>query len=1157
MRFDKHKIVILFGCWILSVLGLAFFDTKVASAAIAETDPVYQKVFYSGVLTCFAQNADNGGLKSEITLGEFDGSVTSLTNNYGFGASVYAENPVKVIGMANLAKISCEDLLANRVEKKIPTSPTPDTVKKEQILIDANYRKEIKTTNSSDEICYTFDFIAEYSPKKGEGKKFEGYSTPVCASKKNNKIRVVEEDRSGLFEFNAFLGLAPISFSGYDVSDDGKSFDPFGEKEFVLSDYPDESHFFAAIGNYLADEQGTTKEVAEAKDKSKENRNAYTKNISGDRAWLYMACPSFKAMGDNSGVECQANSKYTRSFGGSREEIFKKPDVEIVSEYEFPPVYLEEAEQNSDEIVFNFSNGAYSYDGLRFNDAEIYKLYQFYLNDMFGVVDINCGDVELHGQGEYRARLWWNEQSKYSEYCYFNVAEDKKDIKVYGIYDNDMFGAEVDLNGIIDKLNSLYLLSDDPGSEFTTPPSTSSQPSCYDGSGPLGWILCPVIQSVSTIGTTMWKSIEKNHLQVPAGEIFGNNSGVRDAWGIIRDIANILFIVLFLAVIFSQLTGVGIDNYGIKKILPRLIVVAVLINLSYIICELAIDLSNILGNGLNSILSDAANNVASGNGASLGSGITEWIFTAALGGGGAALFVFLNPAGALAGAAALGLAVLGVVISIVVALLILYAIVVARSAGIILLTVLAPAAIVCYALPNTEKLAKKWFDIFKALLVVYPICGAMVGAGRMAGAVLSGINNGSMKVAAMVVQVLPFFLIPTLLKSSLALMGNLGAKISNLGRQGKQLGAKGFAKAQGAVKGTEQFKNWSQYQQEKTAANRAGRVQARLRNRMASGKTLSTREQDKLRRADDTVLAWQSREEVNARRTSEQSYAAREAAIETENEKAKVADYESLLENGRAFEADGVTAVNINDPNSVGRYHAEALARYEAATSDAERGEAMSQIKAAQNILSKTDKGRAQVQNNLEAALAGGRVAGLSGASAHLMSNFGDAYKNKNRGAHEMIRDLATTDLSKSAALTGLQSKLTNGDYAFAGTGKYTAESLAGADDAALDRFVDGVNNGKLTGNELADIQATAYEALQKSKNGTLNIKPEVSQKLEQIVGSNYVPKAVPNDRATILSHGAYEFYDGTVVHLRELSNGKYLDDAGNETDIRFYKRKL
>ncbi len=377
---------------------------------------------------------------------------------------------------------------------------------------------------------------------------------------------------------------------------------------------------------------------------------------------------------------------------------------------------------------------------------------------------------------------------------------------------------------------------------------------CYAGSGALGWIICPVVKGISGVGEHMWEQIETHHLKIQASELFGSGSDVATAWGVVRNIANILFIILFLMVIFSQLTGIGIDNYGIKRILPKLIVVAILVNLSYIICELAIDLSNILGVGINDLLSDAAGNVDIGAPANIASQATGGIAVLGLVGGGAWLYTLLNPLGVVA----LGLAVLGLVITIVVSMFFLYLTLIVREAGVILAVVIAPVAFVCYLLPNTERYYKKWFDIFKALLIVYPICGALIGAGKLAGAVLASIDTPSMKVAAMLVQVVPFFLIPTMLKNSLSLMGNIGGKLSGWGRS---LGRRGSNAAQGAIRGTRAVQDYSRYNQDRRSLARAERIRDRLGNRLNSGANLSARERSQWATASHQVAAAENQKE--------------------------------------------------------------------------------------------------------------------------------------------------------------------------------------------------------------------------------------------------------------------------------------------------------
>ena len=744
---------------------------------------------------------------------------------------------------------------------------------------------------------------------------------------------------------------------------------------------------------------------------------------------------------------------------------------------------------------------------------------------------------------------------------------------------------------------------------------TDTEKVCKDGSGFIGWLVCPLIKAISGIGNSMWTSIEKTFMIIPV-EIFDSDKGVQSAWSTLRDIGNVVFIILFLVVIFSQLTGVGIDNYGIKKILPRLIMVAILANLSWIICELVADVSNIVGSGISDMLTSFAGGIAGPEEMPTYKMVVGGVGDFALAGGAAALFVLANGWN-LAAVAALGLAVLGIVMVLVAGIITMYLILIIREAGIILAIVLAPVAIVCYALPNTEKLAKKWLDLFKALLVVYPLCGAAIGAGKLASAVLASVAGGDatlvqavmaainggnlveltnsvfaaasggqtgLMLAAMIVQVLPFFFIPTLLRNSLSLMGNIGARISQAGRN---LGRRASTGLQRGVQNSERFKDFQKFQQSQTAERRAQRVHNRLNGRT----NLTRRQQDRLRKADDTLLAQRKLDRENQVRTSGNYFEAmqnkqdlefeaeaeatgrytdatflkaRSEGIKEKAREGRVADYEALLGSGTVRTSSGAI-VNTNDARSVGAYHAEALARYKTASSDAERDEIMAQIKAAQNVLSKTDKGRAQVYQNFENSARSGDVGALSGAAAHIMNNYGDKYKSVNRGAHALTMDLATSNLADSTTLAGIQAKLdaldgdgnviASGAYSMSGVDKYTPETLANADDEAIGRMITAMNNGSLSGDALETVQSTAYTALQESRNGNLQVKPEIAAQFEKLI-AGYTPKPVDSSRARVLSHGAYEDSAGNVLHLREMDNGKFLDDSGVEVDITHFKRR-
>lgn len=77
-------------------------------------------------------------------------------------------------------------------------------------------------------------------------------------------------------------------------------------------------------------------------------------------------------------------------------------------------------------------------------------------------------------------------------------------------------------------------------------------------------------------------------------EFLKTDSAAYKAWQSFLNIANVMFVIAFIAIVFSQVTSIGISNYGIKKLLPKLIVVAILVNVSYFICQLVVDLSNLL-----------------------------------------------------------------------------------------------------------------------------------------------------------------------------------------------------------------------------------------------------------------------------------------------------------------------------------------------------------------------------------------------------------------------------------------------------------------------------------------------------------------------------------------------------------------------------------
>src|SRR3989338_8231957 len=73
---------------------------------------------------------------------------------------------------------------------------------------------------------------------------------------------------------------------------------------------------------------------------------------------------------------------------------------------------------------------------------------------------------------------------------------------------------------------------------------------------------------------------------------FVKESSIIGAWVIIRDLCNMFFILILLVVAFAAI--LRIESYQWKKILPKLLIMAVLINFSRTFCGLIIDASQII-----------------------------------------------------------------------------------------------------------------------------------------------------------------------------------------------------------------------------------------------------------------------------------------------------------------------------------------------------------------------------------------------------------------------------------------------------------------------------------------------------------------------------------------------------------------------------------
>lgn len=367
------------------------------------------------------------------------------------------------------------------------------------------------------------------------------------------------------------------------------------------------------------------------------------------------------------------------------------------------------------------------------------------------------------------------------------------DTACVGLADENLKAACKD--GIEHKGNSTYCEDNHSGGELNACKQGQSAeietPSDGDGGGEeegknscglsaVGWFVCPLMSFAGSLGDASYSAISY-FLSIDNG-IFEDqqNGGLAQAWKFFRDVANAVFAVIFLWVIFSQISNVGVSNYGIKKILPRLIIGALLVNLSFYLCQIAVDLSNILGFSLKEALEGAASKVGT-------QATATGTFSALITGGlvlvGVGLFIFLAVS-------------IPTLLALLLALIVVLVILIVRQAAVILLIAISPLAFAAWLLPNTENLFKKWVSMFRGLLIVFPVISLLYGAGKLAGTILAASatddpNNPkeTMQLAALAASILPLGATPFVLKSSLNSLGSFAGKLGGLsGLANKKLG---------------------------------------------------------------------------------------------------------------------------------------------------------------------------------------------------------------------------------------------------------------------------------------------------------------------------------------------------------------------------------
>ena len=479
------------------------------------------------------------------------------------------------------------------------------------------------------------------------------------------------------------------------------------------------------------------------------------------------------------------------------------PDGKVVEKY---PKMIATTEKDGSKKSTSFRNA----DGKNLNCNELANVinnsFDQYAKNLNVAESDSCNSQEVIDKAseivrgysaKYNARIPLTEEEK-KEHRVLSEALQKKDFTV-----DDGKGGKKCLDTANLKISVKDTASDDDSdlASDNDLANDAKQSYCQENGGFLSWMLCPAIaDGASTTSGLLGYITKLTTVHTSIIEQFSNqDSSIYKAWSAFRNIANIGFVIMLLVVVFSQVTNIGISNYNIKKILPKLIITAILVNFSYLIMGVLIDLSQIAGNGIGSLIRSVAAGSMNADASTTASATISAIASMVISAAGA-----VGTGAVLVSGPALILPVVMFIATALISVFFGFIMLTIRQAAIIMVVVLAPLMMVLYALPNTSAITKKYLSIVKSLLMLYPMFIFATSAGALASSIIIGTSTDLlMMIVGGLLNVLPYFAIPSMTSKSLAGLGAITGAFDKM--RGGAL--KGASMAGGVFAASEFYKN--------------------------------------------------------------------------------------------------------------------------------------------------------------------------------------------------------------------------------------------------------------------------------------------------------------------------------------------------------------
>ena len=180
---------------------------------------------------------------------------------------------------------------------------------------------------------------------------------------------------------------------------------------------------------------------------------------------------------------------------------------------------------------------------------------------------------------------------------------------------------------------------------------------------------------------------------------FTSDQGFRDAWGLMRGIANLFFLIVLLVIAFSQVSRFQLETYALRTLLPRFVRAIIMVNLSLLLSLALIDFADVLTKGFSELATQT--DVAQ---------------------------LFQDPQG-WGNRAGMGLWLIVLIVALLAAIY-LWIILILRILIVWFLVIISPLAFLGSILPITQGLSRSWWTQFMKWVAMGPLIALILRVGQ-------------------------------------------------------------------------------------------------------------------------------------------------------------------------------------------------------------------------------------------------------------------------------------------------------------------------------------------------------------------------------------------------------------------------------------------